>query len=729
MKTIYILGLFSACSLLQAQTANQAIPTANPSALPGPASYAVVGYQIGQEGADSRVWQKVVQTADAKGDTALQTNRAYVELASGLNHLVNGQWVASTEKISISPDGSSAAATNGQHQAYFPGDIYNGVIKLVTPDGRLLQSQPVGLSYFDGSNSVLIAALTNSAGAILPSGNQVIYTNAFCGLHADLLYSYTKAGFEQDVILRQQPPQPAALGLTPQSTTLDMMTEFFNSPQPTVTATTVPTAAGNLEDDSLNFGAMQMAPGKAFLLGANSPAVEVDKQWLVLNGRQFLVEEIPIVSIAKQIDALPLFAAKTSLGSKTFASSSPVPPLPSQRLTGTASKTRFLAQATPPGWGLVLDYVTINSYTNNITFQGDTTYYISGTLSLTGTKTFEGGAVIKYTNGVSMLLGQGSVNCLASAYRPVIFTAWNDDSVGEQIAGSTGTPTNYCASPALLFNQAGTVQLQHLRIEYASQGVMGGYSALTVKDSQFVNDVNPVRLTGGSLNLENVLMDNVSGTALYLAASANCIAQNLTVHNANTFLYSVLYSSLGLTNSLLIACTNLGTNYNGASNYTSTSDAGIFQTVGGGADYLATNCPDGIRGAGTTNIDPALLADLQTKTTYPPVVYASQTISTDLTLAPQAPRDTCLPGPDLGYHYDPIDYAIGGVIVTNATLTVSPGTVIATFGNGLDIGPGGKLVCEGLAYDLNHIVTYNTVQEQAGGWQPPIASLNDYLCD
>ena len=48
------------------------------------------------------------------------------------------------------PNGT-AQAIDGQHQAYFPGDIYNGEIELVTPDGTQLHSRPMGLSYFDGT--------------------------------------------------------------------------------------------------------------------------------------------------------------------------------------------------------------------------------------------------------------------------------------------------------------------------------------------------------------------------------------------------------------------------------------------------------------------------------------------------------------------------------------------------------------------------------------------------
>lgn len=83
----------------------------------------------------------------------------------------------------------SAAATNGQHQAYFPGDIYTGEIVLVTPDGKHLRSRPLGLAYDDGTNSVLIAELTNSVGEILPSGNQVVYPDALTHLGADIRYT------------------------------------------------------------------------------------------------------------------------------------------------------------------------------------------------------------------------------------------------------------------------------------------------------------------------------------------------------------------------------------------------------------------------------------------------------------------------------------------------------------------------------------------------------------
>src|ERR1035438_7204758 len=81
-------------------------------------------------------------------------------------------------------------------------------------------------------------------------------------------------------------------------------------------------------------------------------------------------------------------------------------------------------------------------------FRSDTTYYLSGSANLSGTNLFEGGAVIKYTNGASLSIG-GVVNWQAGPYRPVIFTAKDDNSVGETISGSSGAPSGYYAGTAL----------------------------------------------------------------------------------------------------------------------------------------------------------------------------------------------------------------------------------------------------------------------------------------
>jgi len=287
LKTFYIGLLLSAAGLMPLLA-----QTTTPRA----------AYTVTQQDGNSRVWQRTTYEAGQDGKAVPHLHQ-YTELASGLNHMVNGQWVASDETITILPDGT-AAATNGQHQVYFPSDIYQGVIKVITPDGKTLQSQPVGLSYDDGSNTVFIAVLTNSLGQLV-SSNQVIYPNAFVGINADLRYTYRKSGFEQDVVLHEQPPAPASFGLNPETVKLQLLTEFINPPEP-VQRKDRGRKKNDLTDTTLRFGKMTMIHGKAFSMENSSAATKVKrngtrvyKSWQRIQGRTFLVEELPLPTIAE----------------------------------------------------------------------------------------------------------------------------------------------------------------------------------------------------------------------------------------------------------------------------------------------------------------------------------------------------------------------------------------------------------------------------------------------
>jgi hypothetical protein len=693
--------------------------------------------------ANSAIWERTVDELGPAGQIIPRQHR-YTELATGLNHWVNGQWVASQEEIDVSADGNSAAATNGQHLVYFTGDIANEVVELDTPDALKLESRPIALGYDDSSNTVLFAILTNAAGAILPSRNQVIYQSAFTGVAADLLYTYTKAGFEQDIILRAQPPTPESFGLNPQTARLQVLTEFFNPPQPTITSMTLPEQAGiSMTDENLNFGVMEMIRGRAFLLGSESQdgGVSVSKSWVQLDGRQFLVEEVPVAELADELAQLPV---------PQTASVKPNPPLnvvsakrllPPQRIVKTNRGKRSgiqFAQAAAPVRGLVLDYVTVSSQTG-YTFQGDTTYYISGRVNLNGTNTFEGGAVLKYNRNASANVTPGccsspTVIWLGSAYRPVIFTAMDDNSVGETITNSTGTPTNYYASTALeIAYPTVTPTISYFRIAYASQALclMGGgyyfYNGQILNCQNGITDqdntqVYPRNVLFGSVqtDLNDLIyadfdVENCTfNSSAYLtsvnqccqtsdAYFTNCIFANVSALTNNPSLHYLTYQIFGTTNGFYDSPEF------GAGPVTNSFYP--FQTVGAGNYYLTNGCA--FRNAGTTNVDPNLLASLATKTTYPPFVYSNTTISTPTTFNPQAQRDAG-DTPDLGYHYDALDYITDELVVTNAPLTIANGTAIACYNRpGIALQDGSSMVSVGSAVAPNWLVRYQSVQEQS----------------
>src|SRR6202000_728832 len=122
--------------------------------------------------------------------------------------------------------------------------------------------------------SVLIAQLKHSVGQLLPSGNQVIYTNAFSDFAADLVCTYRRCGFEDDLIIRDHPPSAETFGLASDRSQLQLLTEFFNTPEPEQTPAptmkvspqnpNLDSVTENISDSALKFGAMKMIHGKAF---------------------------------------------------------------------------------------------------------------------------------------------------------------------------------------------------------------------------------------------------------------------------------------------------------------------------------------------------------------------------------------------------------------------------------------------------------------------------------
>jgi hypothetical protein len=142
-------------------------------------------------------------------------------------------------------------------------------------------------------------------------------------------------------------------------------------------------------------------------------------------------------------------------------------------------------------------------------------------------------------------------------------------------------------------------------------------------------------------------------------------------------------------------------------------DSSTTNPVGAGGHYLqSSNCPAQMHHAGTTNINAALLSRLSQKTTYPPVVLTSN-FTANTTLAPIVPRDDA-GAPDVGFHYDPIDFAWSGVTLTNATLTLTNG--VGGCGirrQGSHAAKRGEIHQRSDPVRLNHLTRYDTVQEQA----------------
>jgi hypothetical protein len=693
---VALAGVSAALVADKAAFAQTATPAANAStALPAP-------WAIAARGPNSQIWERTVYSAGPSGQ-AIATKQHVTEIATGLNHLVNGEYFPSTDEISLLPPGQAfaAASTNCQQQVYFPANIYTGAIREVTPECKVLTSQPFGISYDDGNSTVLLAVLTNSMGELVAS-NQVVYRKAFVGLDADLRYTVTVAGLEQDVILNQRPADPQSLSLNAKTTKLQVLTEFFNAPAARVTAEAFTNQQGmTLTNEDLDFGMLKMPMGRAFLLGATAraPGTPFTKEWLNVAGRQILVEEAPVLALTNELSQLMASAAQPLERGKSGAvllACSARQRLPGQS-SATASTAKFLAAATPPNHGLVLDYQTVNGSLGDWTFQGDTTYYVSGPTYFSGAVVFEGGTVLKYNYGASIsFINSATVRWLASPYHPVVLTARDDGSVGQNVT-RVNPPSGYYASIALDLEQAqhNGPTISNICVKFAQVGIVASWGE-TFRDAQFVNcqiGISSPYYSYSIWRLRNVLLENVD-TCLFADSDTllTADAENVTIDNSCVAIAGSEYN--GWAQNAILTATNcifanigsvendwvysMSGSHNGFYNSDQFGDTAIpaysnpFESAGGGNCYSADSFFGPYSGT-TAGLDPSLLAELNKKTTYPPN-YVTGPISSD-DFNSQVPRDSCTPGPALGYHYDPLDYVFSNCVVYS-TMTFPAGTAV-----------------------------------------------------
>jgi hypothetical protein len=674
-----------------------------------------------ERGLHHRVWERIEVETGPDGREFQRPHR-YVELQTGMYYVESGQLKESSEEIEACPGG--AVAKKGQHQAVFAENLASpGAITLIMPGGKTLQTSVAGLSYFDDATGkhVLIASVKDCIGRIVPP-NQVVYEDAFDGVKASVRYTYTKNGFEQDVIIHERPPLPETFGFSSKTARLRVWTEVYESGNPEKKDRQIRSRAGTMEPDcELDFGSMKMVEGRAFSLNPESAsksnpsdeAIPVGKQLFKLSdGREYLIEEVTIPSIGEELDQLPLPQQKddqASLKTRLHRVTDTLQ-LPARKLAAKTKKPMLMARAGSMPKGFVMDYVTVAS-SNNFLFKGDTTYYVSGTVNLSGTTTIEGNTVIKFANSPSAKLSlSGPLVCLTSPYRPALLTASNDGSAGDSIG--SGTPTNYNGGVFIEAGSAQTNAYSYLRFCYAGTGIKGSLLTNGIWHCQFVKCGRAVENTGSDkVVLRNVLISQCTN-AVY--STAALCGEHLTADQCSTFL-SGTGNSGRLTNSIVTAVTTLGnvTLYNSLQ---AASGSGIYQVVGSGSYYLLTNGYSTNRNVGTTNINPDLLASLKTKTTYPPIAYLNTTFTTPTTFSPQAQRDT--DQPDRGYHYEPLDYAFGGCHAsTNMTFTA--GTAVGWFrtasgyhaGQGIHIGDRQILSFNGTASSLCYWARCTTVQE------------------
>ncbi|SPE58921.1 exported hypothetical protein [Verrucomicrobia bacterium] len=613
-------------------------------------------YQVVERGPHWRTWQCTQLITNLAGNV-LSRRHSYQEIQAGLYRLTgSNQWVECSEQIAATATG--AQVTNCQFGLEFLGDAAapGGVVDLTLPNvGAHLAFSVIGLSYLDrntGSN-VLFVLTTNSQGQILPTGNEALYPRALGS--SDILYRVSKAGLEQFILLHEQLPDPGLWGIS--SPILEVWTELVNSPVPEITPVQLPEG----QDSWLDFGQMVMTRGFAFALGDETNKVAVLKQWLHSeDNRTVLVEQIQLDAILPQLQTLPPFSGgsaslRPAPGSALYrlASHRQFPP---RKLANLAPRSLGVAAAPPASKAVAIDFSIITSQTN-LLLKGDSTYFITNGIILAGSNTFEPGCVLKFSSNASIAFSPtAQINWQGQPARPILMTAKDDNSCGDLITGSTGTPTNFYASPALNLTGLSSVTLTNFRIAFANQAIVASCLPLTVSlyDGQIVNCGSGIYIPGqGTLNLRNMLFASFQ-TALslsYCGASAQNVTFSALPGGPPNYTPSfLLVAAGGPTNSMSVNATNCifanfssfspnnpaavsggdnGFYNNGGATFGApalTVSSSPFQVAGAGYFYLN----DAWRNAGCTNLDARLLSDLRQRTTYAPLICSNVTLSAEI---------------------------------------------------------------------------------------------------
>lgn len=514
-------------------------------------------YTVVSRGPHHRVWQGVTVQTNAQGAAVYRTN-SYTEMQTGMHVWRNSQWQDADETIQIVPGG--AVATNGQHQVAVSADINNtnGSVDLLTPDGQHMRSSILGLAYFDSSTgtNVLIAQVQSSIGQLLPSGNQVLYTNALSGdvQGVNVLYTYRKSGLQQDVVFTQAQslPDPTAYGMNSQSTMVQVITQFLEAPTPQVSSSSVSQDSG-LTNQDLDFGVMKMPRGRAFSIGTNNAAVPVSKHWAVINGYTFLFEELPLNSIAPQLSQLPAVssppagpgATPSSGGSSSLAPraarqwvGNPLPQaltsLATRKLPARSARPMKIASSQFSPQGFVWDYDILNGSITNWVLAANRTYFVSDSFYIYGTCDIQGGTTVKYapdSNASIIINSPTNMICETGPHNVATFTAQDDDTSGEPLYFSSGTPIGYYGGAAIQINGGREFVLRNLRFRFQQTALqINNTKDNYLYDMQFLNCGTALNLYSSILNVENALFANVS-TDLYCALYVDAYIPIITMEN------------------------------------------------------------------------------------------------------------------------------------------------------------------------------------------------------
>lgn len=507
-----------------------------------------------ERGRDHQILRQVTDVPMSDGTVRSLTNEVW-QIGTGMHYNKDGVWLETKAQFQLFPGG--AVAQEGPFQMIIgPDAAQESLVDVLTPDGKRLRASPRWLAYYDRTTgqAEIVAAIKACPGQLV-APDTIVFLDAFDDIHAALRYTYKPWGVEQEVILLDPAPlKPNQFGFNNANgeVVLEMWSEFHEWPQPdNLTTTTI----DGRSDVTINFGEAKLSTGKAFPLGDEDNSILVTKTWATVAQQQFLIEAVRQSDLEPLLAKLPNQAGNANPGA-------PIRNLAARRVV--TGRQGLLAQAQERAkvrdrraqtasiqparahlaQGISMDYSVITT-TSDLVLESTKTYYVTNTVTLSGTTTIEGGVTVKFSNvtnsTTARLTFTGPILCLTDRYRPAVFTGKDDDTVGEVISGSSGTPgTNRYALRVFEFNStAQSYDLHDLRIRYAdkafAQAAISGVN-YSVRHSQIAN-VNYAFYNLQSATVmaaRNVLVCDAL-TGIMMQTTATNSLEHVTFHGVKDF--------------------------------------------------------------------------------------------------------------------------------------------------------------------------------------------------
>jgi RHS repeat-associated protein len=593
-------------------------------------------------------------------------------------------------------------------------------------EGKTFQFKPSGIRAEQETTSELLASMVSVAGQIDPEdSSRLIYKDAF-GAGIDLEYQALRGGYHQNVIFRQKPSfKPEVL-----SGKLTIQTEMAGDGINTSTSTVHCEVSSSDIDIANTSNLLSEADANqeeiAFIESITKDGKTKDKKIfhfaesnIYQNGRQ---QGRPDFIAQKQMKKNP--DGKTYLVESLDVSS--------------------LQTASYP---LVWDYQTVSGpLTGNNVWYANNTYYLSGSVTVAdgGTLTIEPGTVIKSYNYANNLTstGTGKIVAVGKPLLPIIFTSKDDDSFGEVISGSDGSPMAYDGGSLCL--RSGS-EAQFCRMMYWDHGISYLSSNAVLKNCVIYQCAYGIYSNAEDGFLYNCLITNCpsAGVNVY-GANTGLALFNFTIDNCAIGVSSTNYisSSVVLYNSIVSNCSTCGLESDGnleyyySAYYNNTLDHDVVDYYEGnvvnldyspyelGEYYLNHDVYGGLSlcNSGSADVS-AFYENPKDWAIHSPTVshYLSGTLTEDTELVPQ--YDTCDTGTvALGYHHPRIDYVVDGLVVdggnSRATLKIMPdpedveqNAPVIMLINNIEITAYDRLVCRGRV-SADGVVEYARIVDQ-----------------